>query len=382
MKTIHRFKASWPYFIALCTAFTLLVCTPSHSPAEEIYFESNLRAGQILKVKTGMTFEEARSLYTIEPCKKYAKMNNCYRVSDDISIMPTYHYVIEAKKGQKLVITKEDIDKYDEHMGTKHPFEDRFVMEVSYGIRKEIFLIDANFTCDHGADVSARIFDWYARVYGRPPQEDIYTSGVFQRWTWKSTYIEFEVSRRDDQLYYRLSVKEDIAGKYRDVALEKEKSGDYADAIKLYTRVIDIDMLSYKEGLYIVYIRRGVCRKVQGDLQQAQSDYETALHLQPDNPRAYNYLAWLLATHPDGRIRDGKYAVEVAEKMVSILTKPVPAAIDTLAAAYAEAGRFEDAIATQQKAIALLQGQGKDADIADYTKRLKSYQSHKPWRET
>ncbi len=69
----------------------------------------------------------------------------------------------------------------------------------------------------------------------------------------------------------------------------------------------------------------------------------------------------------------------LAQKAVEL--SPEANFLDTLAAAYAEAGRFGDAIATQKRAITLLNKEGKTDELAEYIGRLKSYKAHKPLRE-
>ena len=90
-----------------------------------------------------------------------------------------------------------------------------------------------------------------------------------------------------------------------------------------------------------------------------------------------NALVWTLATSVNSAIRDGSNAVVFAEKAVAATSRKIPASLDTLAAAYAEAGQFEKAIATQQEAIALLQ---TEAEKADYKTRLKVFEAHMPYR--
>lgn len=95
-----------------------------------------------------------------------------------------------------------------------------------------------------------------------------------------------------------------------------------------------------------------------------------------------NCLAWLLATCPDDRIRDGKRAVILAEKVVA---KDRSAAnMDTLAAAYAEVGSFSQAIRTQEEAISKLsveEGIDRLTRYSGYRDRLESYRDHQPWRK-
>ena len=77
---------------------------------------------------------------------------------------------------------------------------------------------------------------------------------------------------------------------------------------------------------------------------------------------------------------NGRRAVELAEKTVSM--KETQYAVGTLAAAYAEVGRFQDAVRTQEKAIRMLRGrEAAEKEVKDFEKPLASYRAGKPWRE-
>jgi serine/threonine protein kinase len=93
---------------------------------------------------------------------------------------------------------------------------------------------------------------------------------------------------------------------------------------------------------------------------------------------ALNGLAWLLATSAHTEVRDGHTAVALAEKAVAGTQRKDAAMLDTLAAAYAEAGDFAKAVSVQQEAIAL-RGTGKGHN--DFVSRLKLYESNTPYRE-
>ena len=99
--------------------------------------------------------------------------------------------------------------------------------------------------------------------------------------------------------------------------------------------------------------------------------------------RALNNLAWFLATCVDSAIRDGRGAVSFAEKAVAATHRKDSNMLDTLAAAYAEAGEFAKAVGVQNEAIALLSdGKLKEEFIPlGYTSRLKLYESDSPYRE-
>jgi len=87
-----------------------------------------------------------------------------------------------------------------------------------------------------------------------------------------------------------------------------------------------------------------------------------------------------MATCSDEKYRNGKKAIEFVKKAIEL--KPKDASIfDTLAAAYAEAEKFEDAVKTQEKAIEMLKEKDKDKYLSELTERLNFYKANKPWRE-
>jgi hypothetical protein len=92
-----------------------------------------------------------------------------------------------------------------------------------------------------------------------------------------------------------------------------------------------------------------------------------------------NNLSWLLSTHPDERIRNGQEALRLASTAYNATRRRVPLSLDTLAAALAEAGRFEDAAKTQAAAIAAAEQIG-DPNLAEQF-RNRPYAQGKPHRE-
>jgi cytochrome c-type biogenesis protein CcmH/NrfG len=126
----------------------------------------------------------------------------------------------------------------------------------------------------------------------------------------------------------------------------------------------------------------------KGEYPSARSAYEEAIALKPEpeavaSSKARRWvqtnLAWLLSTCPDGVVRDGARAVTLAEEVVASTPNDI-AYLDTLAAAYAESGRFEEAVKTQQAAIAPM---NKGNPLRDeYREHLKSYKDGKAWRDS
>ena len=113
----------------------------------------------------------------------------------------------------------------------------------------------------------------------------------------------------------------------------------------------------------------------QGRFAEAKTIFlEAAEHA---NARTLNEIAFTLATAPAPKLRDGPVAVTLAEKAVAGTNRKDPVIMDTLAAAYAEAGQFTNAVRVQQEAIALLRGARQQED---YLTRLVLYESGLPYR--
>jgi Flp pilus assembly protein TadD len=119
----------------------------------------------------------------------------------------------------------------------------------------------------------------------------------------------------------------------------------------------------------------------KGALQEAIAHYETALALSPEDPHSRNNLAWVLATASDASIRDGTKAVGFAQEAVQLSGGREPRFLRTLAAAYAESGRFFEARAVAQQAALIATMQGKTDVSNRLEKDLVLYRGHLPLRE-
>ena len=109
--------------------------------------------------------------------------------------------------------------------------------------------------------------------------------------------------------------------------------------------------------------------------------FQEVLKLESGHVLAQNNLAWLLATCPDARLRNGARAVELAQQAVQLSGGNSPEILDTLAAAYAEAGRFPEAIETAQRALDLSAAQNKNPLTEVIQNQLKLFETHSPYRE-
>ena len=97
----------------------------------------------------------------------------------------------------------------------------------------------------------------------------------------------------------------------------------------------------------------------RGSLKEAVVQYENAMALAPEDPHSRINIAWVLATASDASIRNGIKAVEFAQQAVELSDGKDPNFLRTLAAAYAESGRFSEAITTAKQAIMIARMQGK-----------------------
>jgi tetratricopeptide (TPR) repeat protein len=122
----------------------------------------------------------------------------------------------------------------------------------------------------------------------------------------------------------------------------------------------------YNLGNTFLQMRRG---------EEALAEYERAVQINPDDTEALNNMAWVLATWPDALTRDGNKAVAAAERADFLTNGRSPIINATLAAAYAETGRFEDAISKAQRALKLAAEEGNTARADSISAQLALYQT-------
>jgi HEAT repeat protein len=157
-------------------------------------------------------------------------------------------------------------------------------------------------------------------------------------------------------------------------AIAFKRLGNYERAIADYTEALQLAPDNCG-----VYRNRSLAWKGLKAFDRAQADLREALRSDPVNANAHNDLAWLLATCPDANIRDGAKAVEYARKACELSGWGKTGLIDTLAAACAEAGQFDEAVRWAQQALAR-PDRLTAAQIAEYTGHLRLYERRQPFR--
>jgi len=119
---------------------------------------------------------------------------------------------------------------------------------------------------------------------------------------------------------------------------------------------------------------------VEGDHEQAALFYNKALKQEPLFPAALMGLATVRATSSDPALRDGKQAVELALKACELTRNEDPRALHILGMAYAEAGRFTDAILAARRALWLVRASGNEALASPIEERIRLYEQKLPYR--
>ncbi|MEK7781758.1 MAG: glycosyltransferase family 39 protein [Verrucomicrobiota bacterium] len=129
------------------------------------------------------------------------------------------------------------------------------------------------------------------------------------------------------------------------------------------------------------FARMALAAEQSGQSSEAISLYRKALVQAPDDILVLNNLAWLLAVNADSRLRDGPAAVHLALRASALDTSQQPIILGTLAAAYAEAGRFPEAVVTAQKAIDLATAAGLNEIAARNIQLQELYRAGQPYHE-
>lgn len=148
---------------------------------------------------------------------------------------------------------------------------------------------------------------------------------------------------------------------------------NYARAIEMFTAVLQKEPEN-ADALH----GRGDALLNMGKQAEAIADYEKALKLDADDPGVLNNLAWVLATSPDAKLRDGRRAIELATKACELTEYKRPHILSTLGAAYAETGDFESARKWCEKGLELADDEETKASLQ---KEHARYEARKPVRE-
>lgn len=180
---------------------------------------------------------------------------------------------------------------------------------------------------------------------------------------------DYDLAIQDYNESLRLKPDYGLALRNRGMAWNGKK--DFDKALQDFTEAMQLDPRDAA-----AHSGRGSALVGKGRCAAAIASFEKALAIDAQLPTALNSWAWLLATCPDAKFRDGPKAIELARQACEQTDWKSASSIDTLAAAHAEAGQFTEAVRFQQQAL-----QDKSFANAEAQRRLQLYQDKKAYRE-
>jgi tetratricopeptide (TPR) repeat protein len=173
-----------------------------------------------------------------------------------------------------------------------------------------------------------------------------------------------------------LDIQPEFAEAMSNLGYVEQAKGEFDRAAELYRSALAI-----KPGVgQTHYLLAGVLTSERKPAE-AIAEYRTAVEINPDDPLALNDLSWVLATSSDAGLRNGAEAVTLAEHACAVVKYRNPQMIGTLAAAYAEAGRFDDAVKAAERARNAAAAAGWKALVKRNGELLALYRAGKPYHE-
>jgi tetratricopeptide (TPR) repeat protein len=191
--------------------------------------------------------------------------------------------------------------------------------------------------------------------------------------------IFLEKGQLDDaisNLQAAIDVRPENAPAHDNLAKALLRKGQVEEAMVHYRKFLEIEPENVEARNTL-----GTALIQQGHVKEAIDQWQDALAIQPENGNAASNLAWVFATCPEDSIRDGSRAAELGEKALRISGGKIPMIYKVLAAAYAESGRFGDAIETAQHGAELATNQGNPALATELESNIALYQSGRPLRD-
>ena len=173
-----------------------------------------------------------------------------------------------------------------------------------------------------------------------------------------------------------LEINPDFAEAHNNLAYTLLQIGRVDEAIAHFQRALEI------QPSYEGYYNLGCAFRLKGMATEAIAYYQKAIERQPQFIPAQIDLAWMLATWPEPSVRNGGKAVALAGQVNQFSKNKDPLILRALAAAYAEAGQFPEAVLTAKQALALAVTQSNTRLINVLQTEIGLYQTDSPCRST
>ncbi len=239
--------------------------------------------------------------------------------------------------------------------------------------------------------------------HGKMDAEELYHIGknLYQNYKYKEAIAVFDDALSADPNNVKIIIRKGLSwhklGEYEKAIFEYDKAiridhknkaawnnkgnslhhkGNYVDAIECFNKSLDINPV-----YAVARVGRARTFFVIGKYAAAHQDNDLAIEIKPKLAVAYNNKAWFLATCPNKQYRNGKKALEVIQKAIS-LGPPTSAYLNTKAAVLAELGKYDQAIITNRQAIELLKKEKKEHEIDYFKACSNAFMANRPWRAT
>ena len=171
-----------------------------------------------------------------------------------------------------------------------------------------------------------------------------------------------------------LRLRSDYSEAHANLGAALVSQGKFEEAKKRFSLALQLN----PADAFALYQLGLVCYR-EGSSREAVAHLRGVIQLRPEWPDALNTLAWILATQEDPKERDIEEAVRLAQRAQELAAQP--AILDTLAAAYAAGGRFEEAIETARQALAMASSSGETDLAGEISSRLQLYNLRRPYRQ-
>lgn len=267
---------------------------------------------------------------------------------------------------------------------------DRFVArDISPGGRAKEINTDLNMKLEFDAPLqlfSSKAVDVFPTI--REVSAPDWTSSLAQSLGHNTTSADYfadlasvAVDRQQFDLateYYRKATQIDPGNlnAYQELAALYEKLNKKALAIETL-----LELARRLPNIPLLHVKLAGLMNEQKRPAQAIEQYREALKINPKEIIAANNLAWILATCRDQKLRDGQQALKLAKFACDATKNANPGFLDTLAAAYAEVGQYEEAVRTLKHANAIAEKQNQIPFVAASRGRLALYEQGRPYRE-
>lgn len=338
--------------ITLTVAATIRVVSKFGSTAAKL---SMIGAGIILMLMAGLTFKRTFAYENLEVLWKdtFSKNPDCWIASNNYGTL--LHK--QGRLEEALVYYRAALRANPKHWET-HNNMGQLMLQMKQFEQAIRHFNEVPLTVPEGVTPSENDKSLISQVH--------YHLGV-------ALSAQDEKDKAIRQFREALLIKPEHAKAHNHLGLTLQSQGKMDEAIKHYRQAITAEP-NYTNA----HMNLGFALQSQDKLSEALGHYRQVLESEPNSVVLLNNMAWILATHADSQIRNANQAITFAERAAKLTKHQNAQILDTLAAAYAAAGQFDQAVATAEAALNSAIAK-QDEDLANHIRKLlQRYKQAKP----